>query len=267
MKELKILFIGDVSGKMGRIAVKKILLKNKKYDADLIIANAENAAHGSGITEPTLLELKESGVDFFTTGDHAFDRLKSFDLFKEMPIIRPSNYPPNTPGEGYKIINRNDFSILIINLAGRISMKMNLDCPFRKFDEIIKNENLDRKNLSAIIVDIHAETTAEKICLKHYIDGRASALIGTHTHIMTADSQITTKGTAYITDVGMAGAADESLGISKKEAIKTFLTQIKQPFKMPEKGRAIFNAVLISINPKNQKAKSIKPIIEFVNIK
>lgn len=268
MKKIKFLFIGDICGKMGRIAVKRILPKViKKNKIDFVIANAENAAHGSGVTESTLNEIQEAGVDFFTTGDHAFDRPKQYALFQKFPIIRPANFPPGVPGEGYKLISHKNFKILVINLIGRVYMKNNYDCPFRKIDEILANPDLNKEKLSAIIIDIHAEASSEKVCLKHYLESRVSALLGTHTHIMTADPQITKNGTAYITDVGMAGAADESLGLKKEEAIETFLSQIKQPFTLPEKGRAIFNSVLLEINPKNSKAISIKPITEFINIK
>ena len=145
-------------------------------------------------------------------------------------------------------------------------MKMQCDCPFKKLDEILANIDLPSKNLSAIIVDMHAETTSEKVCLGHYADGRVSAVLGTHTHIMTADHKITDKGTAYITDVGMAGYANGSLGIDNEGIIKTFLTQIRYPHAIPEKGQAILNAVMVTINPKTKKATKIKPIIKFINI-
>ena len=145
-------------------------------------------------------------------------------------------------------------------------MKMNCDCPFKKLDEILANIDLPSKNLSAIIVDMHAETTSEKICFGYYADGRASAVLGTHTHIMTADHKITDKGTAYITDVGMAGYANGSLGIDNEGIIKTFLTQIRYPHVIPEKGMAILNAVMVNINPKTRKATKIQPITKFINI-
>jgi calcineurin-like phosphoesterase len=143
-------------------------------------------------------------------------------------------------------------------------MKNDYDDPFREIDNILSN--LAKKNISAIIVDIHAEATSEKVALKHYLDGRVSALLGTHTHIMTADSEITKKGTAYITDTGMVGAADGVIGVDKDNIIKAFKTQVKYPHVIPEKGRAIFNAVLLSIDEKTKKAKSIKPITKFVDV-
>ncbi len=263
---MKILFIADIVGRIGRQAVVKILPKLKKqYKLDLVIANADNIAHGAGVTEGTIKELMEAGVDYFTNGDHAFDRIKQADCYESMPIIRPANFSKEVPGKGYDVILVGEHKILLINLIGRVSMKQNYDCPFRKLDGILAS--FANKNLSAIIVDIHAEATSEKVCLGHYTDGRASAVLGTHTHIMTADSKITDKDMAYITDVGMVGAADESLGVAKEDLIKTFLTQVKYPHVIPEKGKAIFNAVMVEIDPKTAKAKKIKPITKFIEIK
>jgi hypothetical protein len=261
-----ILFIGDINGKIGRKTVAKILPKLKKSQKiDLVFANAENAAHGVGVTEETLKELVEAGVDYFTTGDHAFDKIKQVDCYEKFPIIRPANYPAEVPGQGYCLITESEHKILLVNLLGRVFMSGDYDCPFRKIDEILAM--FAKENLSAIIIDIHAEATSEKISLKHYLDGRVSAVLGTHTHVMTADAEISKNGTAYITDVGMVGFADGCIGIDKEGIIKTFLTQIKYSHSIPEKGRAIFNSVLLTIDPKNKKAKQIKPIIKTINIK
>ena len=263
---MKILFIGDINGKIGRRAVNKILPKlKKKLKPDLVIANAENSAHGSGVTENIIEELQAAGVDWMTTGDHAFTKAGKFDIYNKYPIIRPANFSPNVPGKGYALASIKGKDVLLINLIGRVFMKADYECPFQELDKILAN--FAKQNLSAIIVDIHAETTSEKVCIGHYADGRVSAVLGTHTHIMTADQKVSKKGTAYITDVGMIGLADGSLGLDKEGIIKTFLTQIKQPHVIPEKGKAIFNAVLVNVNPKTRKATSIKPIIEFVNIK
>jgi len=263
---MKILFIGDISGKIGRQMVAKILPKLKRAEKiDLVFANAENAAHGNGVTEDTLKELMEAGVDYFTTGDHAFDKINQLECYESMPIIRPANFSEDVPGQGYFLLERDGYKILLINLIGRVFMSGNYDNPFKKIDEILPT--FAKKDLSAIIIDIHAEATSEKISLKHYIDGRASAILGTHTHIMTADTEISKSGTAYITDVGMTGAADQCLGVEKEGIIKTFLTQIKYPHDIPEEGRAIFNAVLLTIDPKTAKTKSIKPIIKSAYIK
>lgn len=263
---LNILFIGDINGKIGRKAVAKILPKLKKSEKiDFVFANAENAAHGTGVTEDTLKELVEAGVDYFTNGDHAFDKIKQIGCYDELPVLRPANYSDDIPGQGYAVIKKGKYKILLINLIGRVFMAADYDCPFRKLDEILAK--FAKKDMSAIIIDIHAEATSEKIALKHYFDGRASAVLGTHTHIMTADAEVSGQGTAYITDIGMVGFADGCIGLDKEGIIKTFLTQMKQPHSIPENGRAIFNAVLAEINPKNGKAKKIKPIIKLIEIK
>jgi len=265
---LKILFIGDVCGRIGRQAVIKLLPQIKKEEkVDFVIANAENSAHGSGITENIIKELMEYGVDYMTMGDHAFKNTKNLNVYEKYPIIGPANFSENIPSEGYKIIEINNKKILLINLIGRVFMKMDYDCPFRKIDEILGKFHLQTKSLSAIIIDIHAEATSEKVSLGHYLNGKVSALLGTHTHVMTADEKITKEGMAYITDVGMTGAADECIGVDKENIIKTYLTQISYPHVIPEKGRAIFNSVLLEINDKDRRAKKIKPITRYVNIK
>lgn len=264
---LKILFIGDISGKMGRKTVAKILPELKKeLNPDLVIANAENAAHGVGVTDKTLKELAEAGVDWFTNGDHAFDQEKFLDLYNNFSIVRPANYAQGSPGNGYAVISVKEHNVLLINLIGRVFMSMDYECPFRKIDEILANKDLAEKNFSAIMVDMHAEATSEKIAMGHYVDGRVSVLVGTHTHVMTADQKITDKGTAYITDTGMVGFADGCIGVGKDGIINTFITQIKHQHVMPEEGRAIFNALLLTIDPKTKKATEITPITKFVNI-
>ncbi|MFA4833229.1 MAG: TIGR00282 family metallophosphoesterase [Patescibacteria group bacterium] len=262
---LNILFIGDINGKIGRQAVAKILPKLKKSQKiDFVFANAENSAHGTGVTEETLKELMEAGVDYFTNGDHAFDKIKQIGCYEKFPVIRPANYSCDAPGKGYAVVEKEKSKILLVNLIGRVFMAQNYDCPFRKVDEILAK--FTKKSLSAIIIDIHAEATSEKVALKHYLNGRVSAVVGTHTHIMTADTEISKEGTAYITDIGMAGFADGCIGVDKEDIIKIFLTQIKQPHTIPEKGRAIFNAVLITIDSKTGQARNIKPIIKTINI-
>ncbi|HOZ55653.1 MAG TPA: TIGR00282 family metallophosphoesterase [bacterium] len=263
---LKILFIGDVFGKMGRITLKRTVGKLKsKYKIDLVVANADNLAHGKGVTESTLKEAREAGVDFFTNGDHAFDA-NQMELYKNQPIIRAANFPPDTPGKGWAMVNTNEYNILIINLLGRVFMKMNYDCPFRKIDEILANNFLPENKPSAIIIDIHAEATSEKVAFKHYVDGRVSAVLGTHTHIPTADAQISRKGTAFVSDVGMVGSNENCIGVDKEFIIKEFLTQISYQKKIPEKGESIFCSVLLTINPKTAKTEAIKQIIEKINI-
>lgn len=267
---IKILFIGDIVGKIGREAIKILLPKIKsEHEPDLIIANAENAAHGKGVTETTLKELCSYGIDYFTSGDHAFDKESFIAQVYEnnLPIVRPANFPPGLPGKGFCVIEAKGCKLLLANLLGRVFMSMDYDCPFRKIDSILEEIRLSEPNLSAILVDIHAEATSEKVALGHYLDDRVSAVIGTHTHVMTADQRVSKNGTAYISDVGMVGSNKGVIGVGKENIIKTFLTQIKYPHELPETGSAVFNSVLVTINPKNGKTVEIKPIIEYINIK
>jgi metallophosphoesterase (TIGR00282 family) len=255
---LKVLFIGDIVGRIGRETIGKVLPELKKEKKiDIVIANAENSAHGSGITDRIIEELESYGIDYFTMGDHALRRKKQAGLYNLENIVRPANFPPNVPGHGYCLIPVQAKNILLINLIGRVFMRSDYDCPFRKLDEILANVNLPENNIFAIIIDIHAETTSEKIALMHYADGRVSAVLGTHTHVKTADEQTTDKGTAFITDVGMVGAGDSSLGIAKEGAIRTFLTQIKETHIIPKTGKAIFNSVLLGMSAKTTTIKSI----------
>ncbi len=265
---LNILFIGEVNGKIGRKTVQEILPKIKKeYNPDLVILNADNLAHGNGVSENTIKEMISAGVDIFTGGDHCFGNIGGLNVYEsDLPLLRPANYSKNSPGKGFKIVElKNDKKVLVISLVGQVFMSMDHDNPFHEIDRILSN--LVNNNLSAIIVDIHAEATSEKIALGHYLDGRVSAILGTHTHIMTADAQISKSGTALITDVGMTGFADGVLGVEKEGIIKTFLNQIKTPHIIPENGRACFNAVIMEIDSETKKAKSIKPITKYINIK
>lgn len=264
---IKIIFFGDVSGKIGRRAVAKILPQlRKKYDPDLVLANAENLAHGLGVTEKTLNEMVKAGVDFFTSGDHIFDKKEAIEILekKEPIILRPANFPPNVPGQGAKLLEVDAKHVLVINLIGRVFFRSQYDCPFRKADEILKE--YENTNFDAVIVDFHAEATSEKNGLAHYLDGRVSAVIGTHTHVGTDDYQILPNGTAFVTDIGMVGAKDSIIGVDKKRILKTFLTQIPEIHEIPEEGICIVNAVYLEINPKTKKAAKIKKIKEEIKI-
>lgn len=261
---MTILFFGDITGKMGREAIKKYLPKLKQtYQPDLIIANGENLAHGLGLTAKTLEEMLEAGIDFFTSGNHVWDKKDIYQIFSDNKLkdklIRPSNYPPGAPGEGYKIIQINAYSLLVINLVGRVFFSENFDCPFRSLDDILGKTQ--RKKIDGIIVDFHAEATSEKEAMGWYADGRVSAVVGTHTHVQTADEKILSRGTAYISDMGMVGPSDSVIGAEKESIIKMFLSQISQPIEpSAETGPYIINGVIIEINPKTKLAKSIKRI-------
>lgn len=255
---MKILFFGDVIGKIGRQALTKILPELKaEYQPDLIMANAENAAHGIGITQKTLEDLKKAGVDFFTSGNHIFAKAEAEGLLtaSDSVIVRPANYPPGVAGAEYKIVEVGSRSIAIINLVGRVFMRENFDCPFRKLDELL--EKINTKNLAGIIVDLHAEATSEKKAFGWYANGRVTAVVGTHTHVPTADAAILPQGTAYVTDLGMVGAIDSVIGDKKEPILKSFLTQGAAILEIPEEGEVEVDGVLIEFDPKTQKATSI----------
>lgn len=234
---MKILFFGDVFGKPGREAIQKILPAwHKKYKPDFTIANVENIAHGSGVTQNTLNDLDELGLfDAYTSGDHIWDKpqIKIILQNTNIPLLRPLNYRTTYMGEGYKIVTSGAKRLLVINLLGRVFMKNNenINNPLLAVDDVLKKYTLnkeedDKEKVDGIFVDIHAEATAEKRVLGAYLDGRVSAVVGTHTHVPTRDEQILPKGTAYITDVGMVGALNSSLGLDFKGLIQEYLTDV-----------------------------------------
>lgn len=255
---MKVLFIGDIVGKTGRSAIKSLLpLIVNKYKIEIVIANGENAAGGFGITEKVASELFSYGIHILTSGNHIWDKKESISYIgKESRIIRPLNYPPGVPGFGSITYTVRDKKIGIINLSGRVFMS-NIDCPFRVgLSEIerLKNET------NIIVIDFHAEATSEKIAFGYYVDGKVSAVIGTHTHVQTADEKILPGGTAYITDVGMTGPADSVIGIDKEQIIERFLLQMPKKFETA-KGGGIFSAVVIEIDDDSGKASAIQRLI------
>lgn len=263
---IHVLFIGDIVGKIGRQACKKLVPKlKKKYQIDLVIANAENAAHGNGITKKIYEELRSFGIDFMTLGDHAFDRSEVKEILtkRNSALIRPANYPPENPGRGYAVIEVMTKKLLLVNLIGRVFMKMHFDCPFRSLDAILSKY---QHRISAIIVDFHAEATSEKSALFWYADGRVSAVLGTHTHIPTADGRISPKGTALVTDVGMVGAKNSVIGVKKENAIQSYLTQQKTLLEPVEEGECIFNAVLLKIDTKSKKTVFLQRLDREIEI-
>jgi len=265
---MKILFIGDIVGKTGREIVKKLLPTIIKEDKiDFVIANPENSAHGKGVTPSILKELQDAGIDAFSGGDHSFDDRHTLDEVYggNFPIVRPANYSPDVPGVGYKVFKKGKEKILLINLIGRVFMKSDYNCPFRELDKILAN--FARQKISAIIIDIHAEATSEKVTMFRYANSRVSAVLGTHTHVMTADEQISKEGTAYITDVGMAGYDDGCIGIEKEGIIETFLTQMRINHAVPDTGKSILNAVVLDVDAKTKKAKKIKSIKKHFIVK
>ena len=267
MSNLKILFLGDIFAKIGRQTVIKLMPKLKKeYEPDLVIANVENLSHGKSITETTIKEMQDAGIDYFTSGNHIWDKKDAFILLnrKDSPILRPANYPAGTMGSGDKIVQVGAKSILLINLVGRVFIREDFDDPFSTADKIL--DKYKNQDIAAIIVDFHAEATSEKRAMGFYLDGRVSAVIGTHTHVQTSDNQILAKGTAYITDAGMIGAKNSVLGLDPRIIIKNFLTQINEPGEIPESGPCLLNGVYLEINPKTHLAVKIERVWKEVAI-
>jgi hypothetical protein len=253
---MRLLFIGDIVGKTGRHTAKTLLPSvTGKYKIDLVVANGENAAGGFGITDKLVSELFGFGVHVITTGNHVWDK-KEFipHISKEDRVLRPLNYPPGVPGFGSLIYTiRDNIKVAIVNLSGRVFMT-NIDCPFRVGKEIVEKLHAETK---IIIIDFHAEATSEKIAFAHYMDGKVSAVIGTHTHVQTADDKILPGGTAYITDVGMTGPSDSVIGIDKEQIIQRFLTNMPMRFETA-KGDGIFSAVIVETDEKTGKSSAIQ---------
>jgi len=251
--KIRVLFLGDIIGRPGRKAMKRYLPSLiEKYSPALLVANAENSAGGIGITEKVGQELL-SQVHVLTSGNHIWDKREGLSYVeKEERLLRPANYPPRNPGKGsYLFETDKGAKIGILNLQGRVFMEP-IDCPFR-----IADEELKRLDTSIVVVDFHAEATSEKQALGWYLDGRASAVIGTHTHVPTADDRILPQGTAYITDVGMVGGYNSVIGIRKDQALKRFLTARPHRFE-PGKDGLVFSAVLVEIEVQTGKALKIQ---------
>lgn len=249
---MKVLFIGDIVGSIGRDAVEKYLPRLKrKYAVDVVIANGENAAAGRGITQNIYNDLLQMGVDVITMGNHTWDNRDIFDFIDDADyLIRPANFSPEAPGKGMVQISKNGVTMSVINLHGRTFLPPH-DDPFAKADELIA----EAKKISPLVfVDFHAEATSEKIALGWHLDGRASVVVGTHTHVQTADARIYPGGTAYITDVGMTGPYDEILGMTKENVIYRFQTQMPQRFEVPKKGRDVLSGFFVEIDDKTGKA-------------
>lgn len=258
---MHILVIGDVIGKPGRQTVRKILPGlRQQYQIDLVIANAENAAGGRGLTVSTATELLDAGVDVLTSGNHIWDQKEVIPyLDGDLPIIRPLNYPAGVPGRGCLVRDH----IAIVNAIGRTFMGC-YDCPFRAMDALIPRL---RNNCSVIIVDFHAEATSEKVAFGRYLDGRVSAVVGTHTHIGTVDTRIFARGTAYVSDIGMTGPVDSVIGDDVQNVIERFLTALPHRLNVATGTINMFNSVLINVDEKSGQAYSIERIDREVEIK
>ena len=257
---MKVLFVGDVVGSIGRkMLIESLPALKSKYRPQLTIVNGENAAAGRGITEKIYKEFLQAGVDVITMGNHTWDNRDIFEFIgnEKIKMIRPVNFPEGTPGLGYKIIQINQHKIAVINVQGRVFLNA-LDDPFRKMDAILE-EIGDETN--CIFVDFHAEATSEKQAMGWYLDGRVSAVVGTHTHIQTNDARILPQGTAYLTDAGMTGAYDSILGVERHIILEKFLTQLPVRHEIPEEGRKLLSGCYIEIDDRTGKATKIENIL------
>lgn len=256
---MRILFIGDIVGTVGRAAVKALVpTLVDRYKIDCVIANGENAAGGFGITEKVAEELFACGIHVITSGNHIWDKKETVPYIgKENRLIRPLNYPPGVPGYGSILYPLpHGIKIAVINLSGIVFMS-NIDCPFRVgLEEIKRMQNETR----FILVDFHAEATSEKIAFGYFVDGKVSAVIGTHTHVQTADEKILPGGTAYITDVGMTGPEVSVIGIEKEQIIERFLLQMPRKFETA-KGNGILSAVVIELDDKTGRSTAIQRLL------
>jgi len=276
---MKILFVGDIVGRLGRVTTKKVLPSLEKRDSiGLILANGENLASGRGVTAKTLSEMRSLGIEYFTSGEHIF-RAPGFEQeIDDLPILRPENLtresftgrkevferlPDELPGKGFVLIDKGKNKVLLINLIGSaLFVKRESRNPFSVVEEII--EKYRAEGVKNIIVDFHAEATSEKIALAHFLDGRVTAVIGTHTHVPTADGRILPGGTAFITDIGMVGSLDSVIGVKKEIIIDRYLEKSKDPFEWQQSGPAVFNSVLVEFDEKTGKAISIERIDKLV---
>jgi metallophosphoesterase (TIGR00282 family) len=254
--DFRLLFVADVVGKPGRDALAALLPRIRhEHEPDLTVVNGENSAGGFGLTTATVEEIRKAGADVITTGNHVFDQR---DFLAELPtlerVLRPHNYPPGAPGTGAVELEAGGERCLVVNLMGRVFMN-DLDDPFRAADEVLA----DHADARIVVVDWHCEATSEKIALGWYLDGRVSAVLGTHTHVPTADQRVLPGGTAYCSDVGMVGPRDGILGMDREPVIKRFLTGVPQRWRIAD-GPVTFNSVLVSIDKLTGLATAIQRI-------
>ena len=258
---MRIVFIGDIFGRSGREALEKYLPKIRaELKPDIVIVNGENAANGAGITEKICKQFYEYGVDVITTGNHVWDQREIIPyIARDKTLLRPINFPHGTPGYGtYKFKLTDGRTILVVNAMARLFMDP-LDDPFKAMRDVLEKEKLG-KTCDAIFVDFHGETTSEKMSLAHHLDGRITALVGTHTHIPTADCHVLENGTAYQTDAGMTGDFDSVIGVQKEIAMHRFVKKMPGERMRPAKGKATLCGCFIVSNDKTGKAQSIEPI-------
>ncbi len=258
---MRLLFVGDVVGRVGREIVQAELPRlRERYAIDLAVVNGENAAGGFGITEAIFHEFLDAGADVVTTGNHVWDRREALVFIERQErLLRPLNFPGDAPGRGAGLFKAgNGADVLVINAMGRVFMGQ-LDCPFRAIERALDDCPL-RSGANAILIDFHAEATSEKQAFAHFVDGRASCVIGTHTHVPTADDQILTGGTAFISDAGMCGDYNSVLGMKKEEPLARFLTNIPSGRFEPAKGAGTFAGVAVETDDSTGLATAISPV-------
>ena len=252
---MNILIIGDIVGTPGVNKVKEVLPKIiKEEKIDFVIANGENSSDGMGITSKIFKELMVAGVNVVTMGNHTWGKKDIFNIIDNKNLIRPANYPKDVVGKGYEIYNCRDKKIAVINLIGRASMNVLSENPFITADEII---NKIKDEADAIIIDFHAEATAEKIAMGYFLDGKITCLYGTHTHVATADEQILENGTAYITDIGMTGPKKSVIGMEVDASLKRFVTTLPEKYKVSDDKNVILNGCILKLNDENCRAEKI----------
>jgi len=255
---VKVLFVGDIVGRAGRRAVISLLPSlRERHRVDICIANCENAAGGFGITPEITRTLLNLGIDVLTSGNHIWDRREIVEFISTEPrLLRPCNYPEGLPGRGVAVVSAPGGTLVgVINLSGRVFLDP-LDCPFRTADREIK---AIQDQVNVIVVDFHAEATSEKMAMGWYLDGRVGAVIGSHTHVQTADETILPQGTAYITDMGMTGPINSVIGMEKDVIIERFLSGLPHRFE-PAKGKAAFSGVIVEADPQTGLASAIERI-------
>ncbi len=249
---MRILFVGDVHGRPGRrLVARRVPTLRRELGVDFVVANAENSAGGVGLTPQTASELFEAGVDVLTGGNHTWAKQEAYGLLDSDPrVVRPANYPPGAPGQGSTVVRRGHLSLAVLNLQGRVFMDP-LDDPFR----IARVEAQRLRQLTPfVLVDFHAEATSEKVAMGYYLDGLVTVVVGTHTHVQTADERILPGGTAYITDVGMTGPRDGVIGVDREAILQRFLTQLPVRFEVA-RGPGQLSAVLVEANAQGQATR------------
>ena len=252
---MKILMVGDVFGEPGRAAIAKLLPSlREQYDIDLTVVNVENAAAGFGVTPAMAKTFLDQHVDVMTSGNHIWDKREIIEFItKDDRLLRPANFPAGTPGAGYITVKAGAYKVSVLNLMGRVFM-LPIDCPFQKANELVP---LLRKESPIVLVDMHCEATSESQAMGWHLDGRVTAVVGTHRHVQTADERVLPGGTAYITDLGMTGPIDSVIGVDKDIILQRFMSQMPVRFE-PAKGPAALHGVVITVDPESGRATDIQ---------